>query len=163
MTLISSLRSLVLDYKKQVNNNVIIETSLNQLVPIILADADKLKEAFNNLIANAIAATDSGGTIRISTYPSFDRVVITIEDWGAGISPEIQQKIFEPFSPPNRAGQASGLAIAKKNIEAHPGFHPGGKSTGLGHQFTITLHVYNKRPEGSNLYGVNDYERVLKK
>ena len=54
------LRNLVFDYKKQINHNIIIETSLNKLVPIILADAEKLKEAFNNLIANAIAATDSG-------------------------------------------------------------------------------------------------------
>jgi len=143
------LRSLVLDYKKQVNNNVIIETSLNQLVPIILADADKLKEAFNNLIANAIAATDSGGTIRISTYPSFDRVVITIEDWGAGISPEIQQKIFEPFFTTKQSGTGLGLAIAKKNIEAHRGSIQVESQPGWGTKFTITLHVYNKRPEGS--------------
>ena len=143
------LRNLVFDYKKQINNNVIIETSLNKLVPIILADAEKLKEAFNNLIANAIAATDSGGTVRISTYPSFDRVVITIEDWGAGISPEIQQKIFEPFFTTKQSGTGLGLAIAKKNIEAHRGSIQVESQSGWGTKFTITLHVYNKRPEGS--------------
>lgn len=143
------LRTLVFNHKKQINNNIIIETSLNNLVPIILADVEKLKEVFNNLLTNAIAATDSGGTVRISTHPFFDRVVITIEDWGDGISPEIQQKIFEPFFTTKQSGTGLGLAIAKKNIEAHRGSIQVESQSGWGTKFTITLHVYNKRPEGN--------------
>jgi signal transduction histidine kinase len=145
------LKNLVSDYKKQNKNNIIIETSLNKLVPIILGDSEKLKEVFNNLLANAIAATDSGGTVRISTNPSFDRVVITVEDWGNGIPPEIQQKIFEPFFTTKQSGTGLGLAIAKKNIEAHRGSIQAESQSGWGTKFTITLLVYNN----NRLDGVN--------
>ncbi len=145
------LKNLVSDYKKQNKNNIIIETSLNKLVPIILGDSEKLNEVFNNLLANAIAATDSGGTVRISTNPSFDRVVITVEDWGNGIPPEIQQKIFEPFFTTKQSGTGLGLAIAKKNIEAHRGSIQAESQSGWGTKFTITLLVYNN----NRLDGVN--------
>jgi signal transduction histidine kinase len=143
------LRTLVAGYKKQIDNNIIIETSLNKLVPSILADAEKLREVFNNFLANAIAATESGGTVRISTHPSFDRVMITVEDWGDGISPEIKQKIFEPFFTTKQSGTGLGLAIAKKNIEAHRGSIQVESQSGWGTKFTITLHVCNNRPDGS--------------
>lgn len=135
------LRNLVAEYKNHLNNHMIIETSLHKPTPLIMADPEKLKEAFGNLLSNAIAATESGGTVRVSTIPSFDRVVITIEDWGDGISPEIQQKIFEPFFTTKQSGTGLGLAIAKKNIEAHRGLIEVESEPGWGTKFTITLFV----------------------
>jgi signal transduction histidine kinase len=137
------LKNLVAEHKDHLNNHMIIETSLQKPVPMILADPEKLKEAFSNLLSNAIAATESGGTVRVSTIPSFDRVVVTIEDWGDGISPEIQQKIFEPFFTTKQSGTGLGLAIAKKNIEAHRGLIEVESEPGWGTKFSITLFARN--------------------
>jgi len=135
------LRNLVAEHKNHLNTHMIIETSLHKPTPLVLADSEKLKESFNNLLANAIAATESGGTVRVSTNPSFDRVVVTIEDWGDGISPEIQQKIFDPFFTTKQSGTGLGLAIAKKNIEAHRGLIEVESEPGWGTKFSITLFV----------------------
>ena len=135
------LRNLVAEHKKHLSSQMIIETSLHKPTPLILADHEKLKEAFGNLLSNAIAATESGGTVRVSTNPFFDRVVVTIEDWGDGISPEIQQKIFDPFFTTKQSGTGLGLAIAKKNIEAHRGIIEVESELGWGTKFNITLFV----------------------
>lgn len=135
------LKDLVTVHKNQLSNHMIIETSLHKPTPLILADPEKLKESFNNLLTNAIAATESGGTVRVSTNPSFDRVIVTIEDWGDGISPEIQQKIFDPFFTTKQSGTGLGLAIAKKNIEAHRGLIEVESEPGWGTKFCITLFV----------------------
>ncbi|MDD4237454.1 MAG: ATP-binding protein [Desulfotomaculaceae bacterium] len=135
------LKNLVSEHKNHLSNHMIIETSLHKPTPLVLADPEKLKEAFSNLLANAIAATESGGTVRVSSNPSFDRVMVTIEDWGDGISPEIQQKIFDPFFTTKQSGTGLGLAIAKKNIEAHRGLIKVESEPGWGTKFSITLFV----------------------
>ncbi|TEB04980.1 Sensor protein ZraS [Pelotomaculum schinkii] len=142
------LRDLVTEHKKHLSSQMIIETSLHKPTPLVLADHEKLKEAFSNLLSNAIAATESGGTVRVSTDPSFDRVVVTIEDWGDGISPEIQQKIFDPFFTTKQSGTGLGLAIAKKNIEAHRGVIEVESEPGWGTKFNITLFVQHPGRNG---------------
>lgn len=135
------LKDLVAEHKNHLSSHMVIETSLHKPTPLVLADPEKLKESFNNLLANAIAATESGGTVRVSSNPYFDRVVVTIEDWGDGISPEIQQNIFDPFFTTKQSGTGLGLAIAKKNIEAHRGLIEVESEPGWGTKFSITLFV----------------------
>ncbi|BAF60221.1 MAG: hypothetical protein HPY89_01610 [Pelotomaculum sp.] len=137
------LKCLVAEFKKQNGKDIIIETSLNKPVPPVLADCEKLNEIFRNLLSNAVAATGSGGTVRISSSPSFDHVAVTVEDWGSGIPVEIQQKIFEPFFTTKQSGTGLGLAIAKKNIEAHGGTIEVKSEPGWGTKFIVTLPVYN--------------------
>lgn len=142
------LKELVSEYRNQYGKGFIIETSLNKPVPVILADCEKLKEIFGNLLSNSIAATEDGGTVRISTNHLFDQVVATVEDWGSGISLEIQQKIFEPFFTTKQSGTGLGLAIAKKNIEAHRGSVKVESQPGWGTKFIVTLPVYNQTRRG---------------
>ncbi len=142
------LKELVSDYINQYGKNVIIEESLNKPIPLILADKEKMREIFGNLLSNAIAATEGGGTVRISSTHSFDQVIITVEDWGSGISPEIQQKIFEPFFTTKLSGTGLGLAIAKKNIEAHRGIIRVESQADWGTKFIIALPVLNSGQRG---------------
>ncbi len=142
------LKDVVSEYRNQYGKGVIIETSLNKPVPCILADCEKLKEIFSNLLSNSIAATEDGGTVRVSTNHLFDQVVAKVEDWGSGISLEIQQKIFEPFFTTKQTGTGLGLAIAKKNIEAHRGSIKVESEPGWGTKFTVTLPVYNQSRRG---------------
>ncbi|HOV79986.1 MAG TPA: ATP-binding protein [Bacillota bacterium] len=137
------LREVVSEFKKQHKDNLIIETSLNKPIPSVLADSEKMKGVFRNLIANAISATSNGGAIRVTSDHSFDRVFVTVEDWGSGIPPEIRQKIFEPFFTTKQSGTGLGLAIAKKDIEAHKGSIEVESEIGWGTKFTVTIPVYN--------------------
>lgn len=142
------LKDMVSEYRDQFRKSIIIEASLNKPIPPVMADIEKLREVFRNLLSNAIAASDSGGTVRVSTNHSFDQVVITIEDWGSGISPEIQQKIFEPFFTTKQSGTGLGLAIAKKNIEAHHGSIKVESEPGWGTKFIISLPAYKSGRRG---------------
>ncbi len=142
------LKGLVSEYRNQYSKGLIIETSLNKPIPLITADTEKLIEVFRNLITNAIYANETSGTVRISTNHSFDQVIITVEDWGSGISPEIQQKIFEPFFTTKQSGTGLGLAIAKKNIEAHRGLIKVESEPGWGTKFIVSLPVYNPERRG---------------
>lgn len=144
------LKELVAEYRERNGKDFIIETSLNKPIPCTLVDVEKLKEIFGNLLSNALAATESGGTVRVSTNHLFDQVTVTVEDWGSGISSEIQQKIFEPFFTTKQSGTGLGLAIAKKNIEAHRGTIKVESGPGWGTKFIVTLPVYNPARHGDS-------------
>lgn len=144
------LKELVSEFRERSGKDFIIETSLNKPIPNTLVDVEKLKEIFGNLLSNALAATESGGTVRVSTNHLFDQVMVTVEDWGSGISGEIQQKIFEPFFTTKQSGTGLGLAIAKKNIEAHRGTIKVESEPGWGTKFIVTLPVYHQDRQGDS-------------
>lgn len=91
----------------------------------IQADRDRLLEAIQNLVVNAVEAMPDGGSIRISATPSVSRrgwVEIRVSDEGTGIPPSNQGRIFQPFFTTKRHGIGLGLAIVKKIVELHGGF-----------------------------------------
>lgn len=93
----------------------------------VLGDDGRLGQVVNNLLDNACSFTGSDGSVRISAVCDDDDVVITIEDDGPGIRPDVQTRIFERFytDRPEREdfGQNSGLglSISKQIVEAHRG------------------------------------------
>lgn len=93
----------------------------------VLGDDGRLGQVINNLLDNACSFTGSEGSVRISAVCDDDDVVITIEDDGPGIRPDVQTRIFERFytDRPEREdfGQNSGLglSISKQIVEAHRG------------------------------------------
>jgi signal transduction histidine kinase len=101
---------------------------------MIYGDTERLYQAMNNVVSNAIKYTPDEGTITINgrLLPGF--VEITIADTGIGISPEHQSVIFEKFGQLGRTGLHSsgrtkfkgggpglGLPITRVIIEAHGG------------------------------------------
>jgi signal transduction histidine kinase len=94
--------------------------------PLVLrADRDRLSEAVQNLVVNAVEAMPEGGAIRISASPSVTRrgwVELRVSDEGSGIPPEHRARIFQPFFTTKRHGIGLGLAIVKKIVELHGGF-----------------------------------------
>lgn len=93
----------------------------------VLGNDGRLGQVVNNLLDNACSFTGSEGSVRISAVCDDDDVVITIEDDGPGIRPDVQTRIFERFytDRPEREdfGQNSGLglSISKQIVEAHRG------------------------------------------
>ncbi len=119
---------------------------LNKNPGVIMGDRLELRRVINNLIANAIKFTDTGGiTIRIfetSSHPGNpDSVTIEIEDTGYGIAPEDQVTIFERFrqGKHKRSGSGLGLHLSHRIIEAHAGTIQVTSELGKGSLFTMQL------------------------
>jgi signal transduction histidine kinase len=78
-----------------------------------------------NLVSNAIDASPEGGEVRLGIEQKETRVLLTVQDRGAGISAAARGKIFEPFfstktSDPG-AGMGLGLAVSRSLVEAMAG------------------------------------------
>ena len=90
-------------------------------LPAIPLDRDKLKQAFMNIVLNAMDAMPEGGTLEILTLQDPDRVRIDVVDTGVGIPPEDLNRLFEPFFTTKSQGTGLGLANAKRVLEQHSG------------------------------------------
>ncbi|CAH2030393.1 two-component system sensor histidine kinase NtrB [Trichlorobacter ammonificans] len=85
----------------------------------VLADGDKLRQAFLNVVINALQATPPGGNVTIAIADNGREVCFS--DTGPGIPPEALERIFEPFFTTKQDGTGLGLAVTRKIIEAHGG------------------------------------------
>jgi len=111
-----------------------------------MCDADRMREAIDNLVSNAIKYSPIGGRITIEVATEGDNTGIRITDEGAGLSPEDLGRLFGRFqrlSAKPTAGESStglGLSIVKRIIDMHGGDVTARSSgPGRGSTFTITL------------------------
>jgi PAS domain S-box-containing protein len=109
-------------------NGVAIDTTLANDLPRILGDEAALTEAFAHLVANAAEATSGQSKPRISLAAKSVRegdrasgVVVTVQDNGKGISPDLREKIFSPFCTTKARGMGLGLPIVKRTVFDHNG------------------------------------------
>jgi CheY-like chemotaxis protein/two-component sensor histidine kinase len=95
-----------------------IKTQLQE-VPTIAGDARGLTEVVLNLAMNAIEAMPRGGTVTISTASDQGDAVVAVADTGMGMSPDVQENMFDPFfsTKPSRTGL--GLALAYGVVARH--------------------------------------------
>jgi signal transduction histidine kinase len=122
------------------------EENLPGNLPNIQADPDRLAQAIENLTSNAVKYTGAHGTITISAGVSDNNVWIQVGDTGPGVSPDEQEKIFEPYYRGNQGrrikqGMGLGLSIAKDLVQAHGGKIELDSAPGIGSKFTISLPV----------------------
>jgi histidine kinase len=103
-------------------HGVKVELELNDSLPPIKGDRNRLEQVFLNLIMNARDALDekeaqAGGgptekVLRISSYREGNRVIATVADTGAGMSEGVKEKIFEPFYTTKPVGKGTGLGLS---------------------------------------------------
>jgi len=113
---------------------------------VTMCDADRIREAIDNLVSNAIKYSPIGGKITVSVNHEGSNTVVRISDEGAGLSPEDLGRLFGRFqrlSAKPTAGESStglGLSIVKRIIDMHGG-HVTADSAGPGQgsTFTVTL------------------------
>jgi two-component system sensor histidine kinase TctE len=78
-----------------------------------------LQELTRNLLHNAIKLSPAGAALSISVRAEDDDAVLTVRDCGPGISPDLRQRLFAPFSAGNRSsGSGLGLAICREIVLA---------------------------------------------
>jgi len=112
-------------------------------LPPYLGDAEKLRQAFLNIILNAIQASPAGGTVRMATraVPEQGCLEIAFTDSGPGIASDAVARIFEPFFTTKGNGTGLGLPITKKIIEGHGGSIEVSGGSGEGATFLVRLPV----------------------
>jgi two-component system sensor histidine kinase PilS (NtrC family) len=130
----------LLKHGPDVKEKHVLTLSLPEKAVNVNADATQLKQIFWNLARNAFQAMPNGGELRISAekIPN-NRVRITFEDNGEGMSPEQVEQLFEPFSNSTSGGTGLGLSIVYQIIRDHSGTINVRSSQGEGTTITIEL------------------------
>lgn len=93
-------------------------------LPAIQADPERLAQALENLVDNALKFTPAGGWVSLHAEVRDQEVWIRIRDTGPGIPPEDLPRLFEPFyrgSQEGRPGLGLGLFLTRTIVEAHGG------------------------------------------
>jgi signal transduction histidine kinase len=113
---------------------------------ITMCDSDRMREAIDNLVSNAIKYSPIGGKIGLLVSHDANNTIIRVTDEGAGLSPEDLGRLFGRFqrlSAKPTAGESStglGLSIVKRIIDMHGGTVTADSAgPGEGATFTILL------------------------
>jgi signal transduction histidine kinase len=102
-----------------------IETALGSSLPAVTADAERLRQAFEHVIDNALRFTTDGGSVSIATRCEDHQVVIEVSDTGIGIPSELVPQALQRFWRRDQAhttpGFGLGLPIVQKIVDRHSG------------------------------------------
>jgi two-component system, NtrC family, sensor kinase len=103
-------------------------TELQERLPEISGDADRLQQVFINLINNALDAMPDGGQIHVrtmteSTAEGASRVVVEFADTGSGMAEDVRLRIFDPLYTTKERGRGTGLGlvVVRQVIADHHG------------------------------------------
>ncbi|NWF63394.1 MAG: HAMP domain-containing protein [Chloroflexi bacterium] len=108
-------------------------------------DPNRFAQVLNNILDNALRHTPAGGSVRLKTQLTENRIKLSVQDSGEGIAPEEAQRLFDRFyrvdESRNRhdGGSGLGLAIAKSIVEMHNGRIWAESEKGKGLQMIIEL------------------------
>ncbi len=120
-----------------------IELKLNE-IPKIMANDTALRQAFTNLLFNAVDSMPKGGVIAFKTYVDGPWVTLNMVDTGVGMSEEVQRRCFEPFfSTKGKGGSGMGLAMVYGIVRRHGGRIEVESAIGRGTKFTLLFPFEN--------------------
>ena len=110
---------------------------------------DQLRQAFSNLLTNAVQAMKGTGTLHLSTAVIGTEAVIRVSDSGTGISAQHLSKIFDPFFTTKGQGEGSGLGltVARRIIRKFGGDIRIESQEGRGTTCIVTLPVLTSPPQ----------------
>jgi signal transduction histidine kinase len=113
----------------------------------VSGDFEQYKQAFLNLVLNALQVMPDGGKLDISCQELDGRVLVVFADDGPGIPEEIQDRIFNPFYTTRSDGTGLGLAITHRIIDAHGGKLRVESRPGEGAKFIVELPLWQGKEE----------------
>lgn len=106
--LVHNIKKSNIDFQYYCDDNIVLDL-----------DKDKFKQAIINLGINAIEAMPDGGSLIVKSFKDKEDYLISIQDSGSGISPDIENKVFDLYFTTKSKGNGLGLAIVQKIINAH--------------------------------------------
>ena len=110
--------------------------------PTVVADGEKLKQVFANVLDNAIDAFDGvpeNRRVELFIEKGGSNATVRVRDNGCGIPPDKLERIFNPFFTTKEKGTGLGMAISRKIVEAHAGTMDVASEVGRGTEFVVTL------------------------
>jgi len=108
----------------------------------------ELAEVCNNLIFNALDAMPEGGKLDVRAEPENGTVVISFSDTGVGMSPEVLDKIYDPFfTTKNQKGTGLGLSLVRGIVLRHHGDIEVASRPNEGTTFRVRLPIYQGEEE----------------
>ncbi len=135
---------------------VTVTTELDDDLPPVPLDAEKIKQVLLNLLQNALQAVPNGGRITVRTKraprrsfagtrvgeATLDRVAMEVEDTGEGMTPTQLERLFIPFFTTKPGGTGLGLAICQRLVQAHEGDIEVHSAPGKGTRFVVHLPLF---------------------
>jgi PAS domain S-box-containing protein len=132
------------------DKHITLQNRVPHNLPLVHADEGLMRRVVQNLVSNAVKFTPLGGcvtlTAELTTMTSSQPIVLlSVQDTGAGIPPEIQTQLFQKFvtGPQRGRGSGLGLAFCKLAVEAHGQQIWVDTLPGQGTVFTFTIAVAN--------------------
>ncbi len=122
----------------------------DELWPVSGNEAE-LRQTLQNLVLNALQAMPEGGIVTVSVanrriepesglpLPAGQYVQVTVSDRGAGIPPEVRDRVFEPFFTTRPGSAGLGLALVRSIVERHGGLASFETQEGQGSAFSVLL------------------------
>jgi signal transduction histidine kinase len=100
----------------------VVKSDVPPDLPAVRGDRQKLTQVVVNLIRNALHATAGGEAVRVSARARPGEVMLTVEDDGPGVRPQIKAQLFQPFTSTKREqGLGLGLYMARLIVTSHHG------------------------------------------
>ncbi len=115
-----------------------------QDLPLVMCNADQLRQVLLNLVLNAIEAMPDGGTLTVRTEPGSTVALIMVQDTGVGIPDDIRAHLFEPFFTSKSNGTGLGLSISAHIVTQHGGQIEVDSQVGEGTTFRVVLPYQQK-------------------
>ena len=109
------------------NQGIRLKTNVEENLPSVSVDKDRIQQVLTNLLGNALQYTHSGGDVTLTASLVQNQIVFSVADTGIGISAEYLPYIFNRFYRTDKSrarasgGTGIGLTIAQALIKAHKG------------------------------------------
>lgn len=126
------------------HKNVSINTTIEENMPKVIVDYERITWVFNNLISNAMKYTSPGDEIFIDAFIKDEKMYVSVKDTGIGIPEAFQEKIFDKYvqvkgQELEARGTGLGLAVVKEIIKNHGGEIWCESKLDTGSTFTFTI------------------------
>ncbi|MCG8556962.1 MAG: ATP-binding protein [Proteobacteria bacterium] len=108
-------------------------------LPSLVFDEAQFRQALLNVLRNALEAMPAGGRIELRVGRDRTGVAVLVKDYGAGIAPAEQKRIFDPFYTTKKLGTGLGLPLSQQIMAAHGGRLSCRSEPGSGTEFELWL------------------------
>ena len=127
------------------NRDVIVEVKTPEPLPVISVDRNQIKQAFFNVIKNALQAMTNGGLLTITLFSNDRFLGISFKDDGEGMPAEELGRLFKPYQSTKADGSGLGLFIVQRIIQDHGGEIEVYSRPEAGTDFTLYLPLNERR------------------
>jgi len=121
------------------SENVDLAKNIDNNLPMVMGDADQIRQVFINIVLNAQQAMADGGRLEIRARSKGEFVEVEFADTGSGIPESVINKIFDPLFSTKAKGVGLGLSVCKSILERHGGDIRVESEVGRGTTFMVYL------------------------